>query len=62
VGNDAERFRQRARDCRAIAIRLPDGAWRTELMALAADLDREAEEIEAEEETKDGPRPEPRRE
>ena len=62
VGNDAERFRARARECLAIAKRLPDGLWRTELMALAADLGREADEIEAGEASGDTPRPEPRRE
>lgn len=61
MGNDAERFRARARECLAIAGQLPDGLWRTELMALAADLRREADEIEAGETSADT-RPEPGRE
>ena len=62
VAKDAERFRARARECLAIAMRVPDGLWRTELIALATDLNEEADEIEREERPGQAARPEPSRE
>lgn len=48
VAEDAERFRERACECRAIAMRLPGGLWRMELIAIATELEREADKLEAE--------------
>jgi hypothetical protein len=46
MSEESERFRRRARDCRGIASRTPDGPWQAQLYELAADLDKEADEIE----------------
>lgn len=59
--NTSAHIRARAHECLAIAGQLPGGLWRTELMAIAADLRWEADEIEAGEGSGDT-RPEPGRE
>ena len=49
MSEDADRFRQRASECRRLAEQAADEYWRTALEALADDLDREADLIDAEE-------------
>jgi hypothetical protein len=49
MSEESERFRLRAKECRDIAARTPDGPWRHQLTNLAKDLDAEADQIESEE-------------
>jgi len=55
MSDESGRFRRRAKECRDIAARAPDGAWRMQLNELAKDLDAEASKIEAEEERSRSP-------
>ena len=47
--DDAERFRERARECRRISHDAQSTVWRTSLLTLAKDLEDEADKIDAEE-------------
>lgn len=50
MGDDtAARFRQRARECRLLAAETQSEDWRQSLLALAQDLEDEADQIDAEE-------------
>lgn len=50
MGDDtAARFRKRAQECRDLAADARSDDWRESLLALAEDLDEEADRIEAEE-------------
>jgi hypothetical protein len=49
MSEDAERFRNRAKDCRRLAANARDEDARRTLTELAAELDEEADKIEAEE-------------
>ena len=44
----SNRFRQRARECRAMAEEVQESDWRKTLLDLAQDLEDEAEQMEAE--------------
>ena len=48
MGEDAKSYRQRADHCRTLAKSVTDDATRKTLIAMAADLDAEAERLEAE--------------
>lgn len=50
MGDDAARFRQRARDCRQIAEEAKSPIWRESLLSIAQDLEDEADRLDAEEE------------
>ena len=52
MGDESTRFRNRARQCRALAVDARDGQSRQTLNEMAADLDAEAAEIDEEEERK----------
>jgi hypothetical protein len=47
---DAERFRARARECRTIAAAAKSAEWQASLLALAQELEDEAEKIDLQEE------------
>ena len=47
MGDEAEGFRRRARECREIAERANDGEWRRMLVSIAEELDEEADRIDA---------------
>ena len=49
MGDDASRFRKRARECRDMAVEAGGEDWRETLLALARDLEDEADKIDAEE-------------
>ena len=46
MGEDAQRFQQRAKECRRIAAEAKDEDWRESLLDLAADLESEAASID----------------
>lgn len=46
MGEDAQRYRQRAKECRRIAAEVKDEAWRRSLLELAKDLENEAASID----------------
>lgn len=48
VGEDADRFRARARECRDVAAEAKDEEWRQQLLTLARDLEDEADRIDCE--------------
>ena len=48
MGEDSERFRERARQCRELAPLARDDQVREELLRLADELDEEADAIDAE--------------
>lgn len=48
MGEDAERFRQRAKECRRIAEEVSDEGWRQSLLGLADDLESEAAALDEE--------------
>ena len=48
MGDDADRFRKRAEECRRIAANAKDEEWRKSLLDLARDLDEEADRIDRE--------------
>lgn len=48
MGDDAEQFRERARECRDVAAQANDEEWRRTLLTLAQDLEDEADKIDAE--------------
>lgn len=50
MGDDANRFRERARECRNIASESKSQNWRESLLALAKDLEDEADDLDREEE------------
>jgi hypothetical protein len=50
MGDDAERFRRRARECRELAERAYGREWRGKLIEIADELDAEADKTDAEEE------------
>jgi hypothetical protein len=45
----ADRFRERARECRETAATARDSYWRDRLVAIAAELEEEADRIDFEE-------------
>lgn len=49
MGEDATRFRKRARECCEMAAQARDEEWRWWLLALAEDLESEADRDDAEE-------------
>ena len=49
MGEDANRFRSRARECRDVAAQAKDQEWRQQLLSLAQDLEDEADRIDDEE-------------
>ena len=51
MGEEADRFRARAKQCRELARNARDPASRRELTNMAKELDEEADKIEAEEDT-----------
>ncbi|HEY4070047.1 MAG TPA: hypothetical protein VGM04_00630 [Sphingomicrobium sp.] len=53
IGEEAERFRLRARQCRELAAVARDHISRDELAQMAIELDMEADRIDAEEDVKD---------
>ena len=48
MGDDAARFRSRARECRRIANEAKSAIWRESLLSIAKDLENEADKIDAE--------------
>jgi hypothetical protein len=50
MGDDAERFRRRARECRELAERAHGGEWRDRLIEIADELEAEADKADADEE------------
>jgi hypothetical protein len=53
MGEEAERFRKRAKECRDLSVRARDSYMRDKLKEIAADLEAEAEKIDAEDGAKD---------
>lgn len=49
MGDVADRFRKRARECRELAAQARTEQWRQSLLTLAQDLDDEAANVDAEE-------------
>ena len=52
MGEDSDRFRRRARQCRDLALRARDPEVRLELIQIAGELEEEAARIDAEERDK----------
>lgn len=48
ANDDVKRFRARAQECRRIADEAHSAEWRKSLLALAKDLDDEADRVQAE--------------
>jgi hypothetical protein len=49
MGEEADRFRIRSRECRNQAAQTPDREWRDKLIDIARDLELEADRLDEEE-------------
>jgi hypothetical protein len=59
MGDEADRFRFRAKECRDLAKAARDGVTRQELLTIADELEAEADRIDAEEGDPKPPMPMP---